>query len=147
MRIVGFGRTKSLFLRKKLKFNGSLQEEHKHNCLDHELIYCFFPWSPAFICKNSWQIMITLTCRVSRHFSKMNKLNPTLQGKQQIAFVANGVTQTFKQKLQCNWPLRNYHLSSFVVVIKVKVAQSVRLFATPWTIQSKEFSRPEYWSG
>ena len=23
----------------------------------------------------------------------------------------------------------------------------VRLFATPWTIQSIEFSRPEYWSG
>ena len=23
----------------------------------------------------------------------------------------------------------------------------VRLFATPWTIQSMEFSRPEYWSG
>ena len=30
------------------------------------------------------------------------------------------------------------------------VAQSLsrfRLFATPWTIQSLEFSRPEYWSG
>ena len=23
----------------------------------------------------------------------------------------------------------------------------VRLFATPWTMQSMEFSRPEYWSG
>ena len=23
----------------------------------------------------------------------------------------------------------------------------VQLFATPWTIQSMEFSRPEYWSG
>ena len=23
----------------------------------------------------------------------------------------------------------------------------VRLFATPWTIESMEFSRPEYWSG
>ena len=23
----------------------------------------------------------------------------------------------------------------------------VRFFATPWTIQSREFSRPEYWSG
>ena len=23
----------------------------------------------------------------------------------------------------------------------------VRLFETPWTIQSMEFSRPEYWSG
>ena len=23
----------------------------------------------------------------------------------------------------------------------------VRIFVTPWTIQSTEFSRPEYWSG
>ena len=26
------------------------------------------------------------------------------------------------------------------------VISRVRLFATPWTIQSMEFSRPEYWS-
>ena len=30
---------------------------------------------------------------------------------------------------------------------KVKVAQLCQLFATPWTIQFMEFSRPEYWSG
>ena len=30
---------------------------------------------------------------------------------------------------------------------KKKVTQSVRLFVTPWTIQSIEFSRSEYWSG
>ena len=29
---------------------------------------------------------------------------------------------------------------------EVKVAQSC-LFVTPWTIQSMEFSGPEYWSG
>ena len=29
----------------------------------------------------------------------------------------------------------------------VKVTQRVRLFATPWAIQSMELSRPEYWSG
>ena len=28
-----------------------------------------------------------------------------------------------------------------------KVACRVRLFATPWTIQSTEFCRPDYWSG
>ena len=29
----------------------------------------------------------------------------------------------------------------------LKVAQScLTLFATPWTLQSMEFSRPEYWS-
>ena len=30
---------------------------------------------------------------------------------------------------------------------KWKSLSRVRLFATPWTIQSREFSRPEYWSG
>ena len=30
---------------------------------------------------------------------------------------------------------------------KVKVAQCVQLFASPWTIQSMEFLRPGYWSG
>ena len=28
-----------------------------------------------------------------------------------------------------------------------KSLSRVRLFATPWTIQSMEFSRPEYWNG
>ena len=28
-----------------------------------------------------------------------------------------------------------------------KLLSLVQLFATPWTIQSMEFSRPEYWSG
>ena len=28
-----------------------------------------------------------------------------------------------------------------------KSPSRVRLFATPWTIQSMEFSRPEYWRG
>ena len=30
---------------------------------------------------------------------------------------------------------------------KWKSLSRVRLFVTPWTIQSMEFSRPEYWSG
>ena len=29
----------------------------------------------------------------------------------------------------------------------VQSLSCVRLFVTPWTIQSMEFSRPEYWSG
>ena len=32
-------------------------------------------------------------------------------------------------------------------VKKWKLLSHVGLFATPWTIQSMEFSRPEYWSG
>ena len=34
-----------------------------------------------------------------------------------------------------------------VLSIKWKSVSHVWLFATPWTIQSMEFSRPEYWSG
>ena len=30
---------------------------------------------------------------------------------------------------------------------KGKSLSCVQLFATPWTIQSMEFSKPEYWSG
>ena len=33
------------------------------------------------------------------------------------------------------------------ISMKVKVAQSCLTLATPWTIQSMEVSRPEYWSG
>ena len=29
----------------------------------------------------------------------------------------------------------------------MKVAQLFRLIAIPWTLQSMEFSRPDYWSG
>ena len=28
-----------------------------------------------------------------------------------------------------------------------KLLSHVRLFATPWTLQSMDFSRPEYWTG
>ena len=31
--------------------------------------------------------------------------------------------------------------------VKVKLLSRVRLFVTPWTVQSMKFSRPEYWSG
>ena len=45
--------------------------------------------------------------------------------------------------------IANKHMKrcSAALVMKVKVAQSCRLFATPWTLQSMEFSRPEYWNG
>ena len=38
-------------------------------------------------------------------------------------------------------------LKSFAEQVKWKSLSHVWLFATPWTIQSIEFSRPEYWSG
>ena len=46
-------------------------------------------------------------------------------------------------------PLTSYRvqLKCSDSVCKWKSLSRVRLFMTPWTIQSMEFSRPEYWSG
>ena len=38
-------------------------------------------------------------------------------------------------------------LLKIFVAVKLKVTQPHRLFVTPWTIQSINFSRPEYGSG
>ena len=38
-------------------------------------------------------------------------------------------------------------LTLYLLGSELKVTQSCRLFASPWTIQSMEFSRPEYWNG
>ena len=38
-------------------------------------------------------------------------------------------------------------VTPFIIRWKWKSLSCVWLFATPWTIQSVEFSRPEYWSG
>ena len=54
--------------------------------------------------------------------------------------------------------LQNNAGSQFIIVllgllvcqvseVKWKSLSGVQLFVTPWTIQSMEFSRPEYWSG
>ena len=45
---------------------------------------------------------------------------------------------------------RSEELKSFLIKVKEVKWNSfshVWLFTTPWTIQSMEFSRPEYWSG
>ena len=42
---------------------------------------------------------------------------------------------------------RSSHLIPIMSLVKWKSLSCVRLFATPWTIQSMEFSRPEHWSG
>ena len=47
----------------------------------------------------------------------------------------------FSLYLTTTAPSQFYHNS------KRKSLSHVQLFATPWTIQSMEFSRPEYWSG
>ena len=39
------------------------------------------------------------------------------------------------------------HIFHSSMKVKVKVTQSRPTLVTPWTMQSLEFSRPEYWSG
>ena len=43
------------------------------------------------------------------------------------------------------FPLWFFFSSSIDCLMKWKLLSRVQLFATPWTIQSTEFSRPEYW--
>ena len=59
-----------------------------------------------------------------------------------------------KCELVCHllWPIERdrvefYQFKPRLQRWKWKLLSRVRLFATPWTIQSMEFSRPEYWSG
>ena len=46
-----------------------------------------------------------------------------------------------------NWTELNWTWDMMPSFISWKSLSRVRLFATPWTTQSMEFSRPEYWSG
>ena len=55
-----------------------------------------------------------------------------------MVYVNTGRKSTTKQEKQTTAANMNF---------EVKSLSRVRLFATPWTIQSMEFSRPEYWSG
>ena len=45
------------------------------------------------------------------------------------------------------WGIREVQQVSDLPMWKWKLLNHVRLFATPWTMQSMGFSRPEYWSG
>ena len=52
-------------------------------------------------------------------------------------------TQSSKEK---KWKYINIRLFSTWIGVKWSKSR-VQLFVIPWTIQSMEFSRPEYWSG
>ena len=58
-------------------------------------------------------------------------------------------TKLISQLFQCPSSLYTFPFISFphYSEVKWKSRGHVRLFATPWAIQSIQFSRPEYWSG
>ena len=57
-------------------------------------------------------------------------------------FRPSGVSQGWMERC---WPW--WQVGEMETKVKWKSLNHVRLFATPWTIQSIEFSRPEYWGG
>ena len=58
-------------------------------------------------------------------------------------------TQGCLLKSRCSprWVPGNPQKPGLLFEVKWKSLSRVRLFVTPWTIQSMEFYRPEYWSG
>lgn len=59
-----------------------------------------FSWNSVFICKNDWWTMVIQCWVFGNIFSKMNKVCPSLQGKQLTAIVAHGKIRAFKWKLE-----------------------------------------------
>ena len=59
------------------------------------------------------------------------------------------LTQGSNPCLLCllHWQVSSLPLSPLGSLSEWKSLSCVRPFATPWTIQSLQFSRPEYWSG
>ena len=60
------------------------------------------------------------------------------------------ICHSFISSVLCLWSMEascDLEEHGAVGVWKWKLLSRVWLFATPWTIQSMEFSRPEYWDG
>ena len=52
-----------------------------------------------------------------------------------------------KPNIRIREKAREFRKNIYLCFTEVKLLSRVRLFATPWTTQSTEFSRPEYWRG
>ena len=57
------------------------------------------------------------------------------------------VANDLSQKVGLGASLCSIVINLIVYVVKWKLLNCVKLFATPWTIESLEFSRPQYQSG
>ena len=66
----------------------------------------------------------------------------------QLAWKIETGMQKMTQKGRLKFSLQYLvYEKGFKNTTEVKLLSHVQLFVTPWTIQSMEFSRPEYWSG
>ena len=76
-----------------------------------------------------------LICTMGR-YSLFNIFTSMYEDRESTAYLSNTVVMI--------WQVR---MISSVWKWKWKLLSCVRLFETPWTIESMDFSRPEYWSG
>ena len=103
--------------------------------LDHKEAWAMKSWC-------FWIVMLEKTLESPLDCKKIKPVNP--KGNQPWIFT--GRTLKLGKIENGGVFYRKFSLLSQVEV-KWKSLSHVRLFVTPWTIQSMEFSRPEYWSG
>ena len=63
-----------------------------------------------------------------------------------VFFTVEDGEALYSQRKQ-DWELTVAQILSSLFQVKWNSLSHVQLFVTLWTIQSMEFSRPEYWSG
>ena len=115
------------------------------------------PLSPA--CGSSWTWLLSRQCNGSLFTSRgfADCWSPCGQQGNILTFIHSllytkfvfGALSVFSLIITINLLSKsyNYHFYNMTEWVKWKSLSRVWLFATPWTIQSMEFSRPEYWSG
>ena len=94
----------------------------------------------------------------TRDTPRKSASEPSLQSCKEVLIIAKHIgclKYSLDEKTFIEWT--EVHHSPFVFntwvfpgtssLLKWKSFSHVQLFVTPWTIQSMEFSRPEYWSG
>ena len=70
----------------------------------------------------------------------------SLPGKLLSSFVTQFKVASQVKSSDCTKPSHPIPYLNIQSEVKWKLFSHVQLFATPWTIQSMEFSRPEYWT-
>ena len=94
----------------------------------------------------------------------LEKFNLSRPNKEEIEIINNPITSTEIEAAIKHFPknkspgpdgftrefyqtFREELMPKLLKKVKVKSLSRVRLFATPWTIESTVFSRPKYWGG
>ena len=118
--------------------------------------FCFIDYTKAFDCVDHnklWKIVKEI--RIPDHLTCL--LRKLYAGQEATVRIRHGTMDCSKLGMEyikavcCHLAYLTYMQSTSCEMLgwikKWKSLSHVRLFATPWTTQSVEFSRPEYWSG